>query len=280
MLGRVPDPVPRLDAEALALFARKGLEAGPDAPQVGEANGVKVRRVMQLVADLAGRPFGELSILDLGCGEGVYAIEAGLRGARVLGLDARTERMGEGAACAARHGLDRVEFRQEDVRAVDRATLGEWDVVLCLGLLYHLDADEAFALLHRVRGVCGRLLVVDTLISLAADTEVRHGDGVYEGELVREHGDSDSPEERRARVLRSIDTTFAFRFTRPALVRALHAAGFTSVLECHVPLEAGKAPDRITLAAVPGEPVAIATYPWVNDRSEEEIAARLRGGRE
>lgn len=274
----MPDPVPTLDAEALALFARKGLEAGAGAPQVGEANGVKVRRVMQLVADLAGRPFEELSILDLGCGEGVYAIEAGLRGARVLGLDGRTERMAEGAACAARHGLANVELRQEDVRAVDRATHGEWDVVLCLGLLYHLDAPEAFALLDRIRGLC-RLLVVDTLVSLEPDAEVRHGDGVYDGERVREHGDDDPPEARRARVLRSLDTTFAFRFTRPALVRALRAAGFTSVLECHVPLEADKAPDRITLAAVPGEPVRISTYPWVNERSEDEIAERLRARR-
>ena len=71
------DEAPRaLDADALLLFAQKGLEAGPGAPQIGIANAVKVRRVMQLTRDLAGQPFDTLRILDLGCGEGVYAIEA------------------------------------------------------------------------------------------------------------------------------------------------------------------------------------------------------------
>ena len=42
-------------------------------------------------------------------------------------------------------------------------------------------------------------------------------------------------------------------------------------------LEPGKAEDRITLAAKKGEAVRIATYPWVNGRSEEEIARRIAG---
>ncbi|HEX5136510.1 MAG TPA: class I SAM-dependent methyltransferase [Planctomycetota bacterium] len=257
-----------LDAEALALFARKGREGGAQVPQAGEANGVKVRRVMQLIADLAPRPFAELRILDLGCGEGVYAIEAGLRGAQVLAVDARTERMDEGAACARRHGLSNVRFVQGDVRNVSH---GAFDVVLLLGLLYHLDAEDALALLDRVHAMCTGLLVVDTLVSLAPDAEVRG----YRGERVREHEDADPPETRRARLLRSIDNTFAFRFTRESLVRALGDAGFTSVLECHAPLEPGKAGDRVTFAARRGEGVTIASYPWVNGASEEEIARRI-----
>jgi hypothetical protein len=65
-----------LDPEALALFARKGLNLAPHMVQGGEANAVKVRRVMQITNDLAGPSFSDLRILDLGCGEGVYAIEA------------------------------------------------------------------------------------------------------------------------------------------------------------------------------------------------------------
>lgn len=255
----------QLDAEALALFSRKGLEAGPDAPQVGEGNGVKVRRVMQLTRDLGSRPFDRMRILDLGCGEGVYAIEAGLRGADVVALDARTERMAEGADCAARHGLSNVSFRQEDVRDVCRDTHGEFDVVYCLGLLYHLDGPDLFSLLERVYELCGDAVIVDTLVSLQGGAEVAHRDWVYEGERHREHEDHDSDEVRRGRVLRSIDNTFAFRPTRASLVRALHDVGFSSVLECHAPPEPGKAEDRITLAALKGERVQIATYPAVNE---------------
>ena len=271
----MPEPPRELDAEALTLFARKGLEAGADAPQVGEANAVKVRRVMQLTADLARRPFEELRVLDLGCGEGAYAIEAGLRGAEVLAIDARAERMDHGRACALRHGLANVSFRQEDVRLVEAAGHGTFDVVYCLGLLYHLDGPELLPLLERVREMCTGALVIDTLVAASASDEVVHRGRTYGGERVREHADDDPPEVRRARLLRSVDSTFAFRPTRDALARALHDAGFSSVLECHAPAEPGKAADRVTFVAAAGEPVAIATYPWLNGLTEEAIAEKL-----
>lgn len=269
------DPILKLDAEALALFARKGLEAGSEAPQTGEANGVKVRRILQLTRDLTGSPLSSLRILDLGCGEGVYSIEAGLRGAQVVGVDARIERMEQGAACAARHGLGAVRFLQDDVRRVTRESHGEFDVVYLLGILYHLDAPDLFEVLEQVHAICSRLLIVDTLVGGTVSNEVEWRGHVYRGERHREHGDADSAEVRRSRWLRSIDNTFAFRLDRESLWHALHNVGFTSVLECHVPLEPGKATDRMTVAAVKGRPVQVATYPWINGSSEAEIARRL-----
>jgi SAM-dependent methyltransferase len=272
----VAEEIRNLDDDALALFARKGLEAGPDAPQVGEANAVKVRRVMQLTSDLTSKPFDELRILDLGCGEGVYAIEAALRDAEVLAIDARTERMNEGAAVAARHGLDNVTFSQEDVRAVGIGTHGEFDVSYCLGLLYHLDSPDVFELLESLHGLCRELLLIDTLIATAPEAEIEFKGRAYEAARVREHQAGDPAEVRRSRLLRSIDNEFAVRLTRSALVRALSDTGFSTVLECHAPLEPGKPDDRITLAALKGEPVSLSTYPWLNDADEAAIERRLR----
>ncbi len=263
--------VRELDADALRLFERKGIEGGTDNPQAGRMNGVKVRRVMQLTRDLSTRPFVGLRILDLGCGEGVYAIEAGLRGAQVVALDARTERMRHGATCAERQGLGTVRFVQEDVRRVARDSFGLFDVVYLLGLLYHLDSPDVFAVLENVFNLCTRMLVVDTLVSLEAEDQVEWHGRMYRGRRFREHEDGDPDEVRRGRLLRSVDNTFSFRFTRESLLRALHDTGFTSVFECHVPFEPGKPPDRITLAALRGLPVLLSTYPWVNRKSDTEI---------
>ncbi len=270
------ESVRQLDDEALALFARKGREGTSPVPQAGQANGVKVRRIMQITRDLARRPFRELRILDVGCGEGVYAIEAGLRGANVLALDARTQRMDQGAACAARHGLDNVEFLQRDVREVTRDACGEFDVVYCLGLLYHLDVPDLFRVLENLHSLCAGMLVVDTLVSLDGGSEAVYGGRVYPGEKRREHGDDDSDELKRSRVLKSIDNTFSFLLTRESLVRVLSDVGFGSVFECHAPAEPLKARDRITLAALRGERVLISTYPWVNGKSDVEIEERLK----
>ncbi len=267
-----------LDAETLDLFARKGSEGGPDVPQAGQANGVKVRRIVQITRDFAQRPFHTLRILDLGCGEGVYTIEAGLRGAEVLALDGRTQRMEQGAACAARYGLANVRFIQGDVRQVTREAFGSFDVVYLLGLLYHLDAPDVFSVLENVYGLCTGMLVIDTLISMTADIQVEWQGQAYRGRRWREHGDEDTEDVRRSRVLRSIDNTFSFRFTKESLVRALHRVGFTSAYECYLPFEPGKAEDRVTLVALKGVPVLLSTYPWVNGKSEAEIERVLDPG--
>jgi SAM-dependent methyltransferase len=269
-----------LDADALELFARKGTEGGPDVPQAGWRNGVKIRRIMQSTRDLMSRPFAELRILDLGCGEGVYAIEAGLRGAEVIALDARTQRLDQGAACAERHGLHRVRFVQEDVRRVTRETFGSFDVVYLLGLLYHLDVPDLFSVLENVCRLCLNLLVVDTLISLTAEDRVEWRGQAFYGRRYREHEDGDTDEIRRSRLLKSIDNTFSFRLTKESLLRVLHDVGFTSVYECLVPFEPGKAADRITLTALKGMPVLLSTYLWVNHRSEADIERILQPGGE
>ena len=267
-----------LDSETLDLFAGKGCEAGPGAPQVGQANGVKVRRIMQITRDLAGRPFSNLRILDLGCGEGVYTIEAGLRGAEVLALDARSQRMDQGAACADRQGLTHVRFIKGDVRQATREALGPFDVVYLLGLLYHLDAPDVFHVLENVYDLCTVMLVIDTLISLTVETQVEWRNRTYLGRRCREHDDKDTEELRRSRVLKSIDNTFSFRFTKRSLLSALHNVGFTSAYECHLPFEPGKAEDRITLVALKGVPVLLSTYPWVNHKSEAEIERMIASG--
>ena len=260
-----------LDDEALRVFANKGCADDSRIPQRGNDNAVKVRRVMQLTSDLTGKPFSDLRILDLACGEGVYSIEAGLRGAEVIGIDGRTERMQQGNAIAARLKLQRVRFEQQDIRNVSQATHGAFDVVYLLGILYHLHVPDVFNVLTNVRDLARALVVIDTHIALRPETQAEHRGRTYAGRLFREHEDADEEAVRRARLLASLDTTFSFWFTKPDIVRLLVDLGFTAVLEAHAPLEPGKPDDRITLVAMKGEQFPLAAYPWINDLSEDAI---------
>jgi hypothetical protein len=164
----------------------------------------------------------------------------------------------------------------EDVRAVCKESHGEFDVVFLLGILYHLDVPDVFHVLERLHEACREFMVIDTFVSPDDDLEVEYAGRRYSGRRVREHEDDDPPEVRRGRVLRSIDSTFAFRFTRSSLVRALVDVGFTSVCECLAPLEPFKPPDRITIIAHKGARVRLSTYPWINSLSEQEIEGFLR----
>ena len=264
-----------LDQRTIELFAIKGTQGGDGTRQTGNANGLKERRVMQLIRDFSKKPFDQLRILDLACGEGVYAIEAALRGAEVRALDARTERMNEGAKAAERLGLKNLSFEQADVRRVNFDSHGSVDVVLFLGILYHLESRDAFLVLKNIYEMCQQFVVIDTHIALHGQVKVECDGRSYKGTHVHEHADADPEEVRRSRLMASIDNPTSFRFTRRSLFRLLNDVGFTTVCECEVPLDSRKSADRITIIAAKGEPVQISSYPWINDKTEDEIDAFL-----
>jgi hypothetical protein len=59
-------------------------------------------------------------------------------------------------------------------------------------------------------------------------------------------------------------------------MKLLTAVGFTTVLECHCPLEPSKSADRATFLALKGAPAILHSYPWINGKTEQEIKDTLR----
>jgi SAM-dependent methyltransferase len=253
-----------LDAAALGTFRDKGEQAA-----------VKVRRVLQATKDLLRRDLRGTRILDLGCGEGVYSIEAGLRGAQVLAVDGRSGRLDDGRAIAERHGLSNVEFRIADVRSLSKADVGEFDAVFFLGLQYHLDVPDVFDVMRNVHDMCRGVMILDTHVASAPDVRVEFEGVAYEGQSKREHEAGADAKTKELRLKASLDNLQAFWFTKESLWRLVRHVGFTSVYECFVPIEAAKPANRVTLAAVTGTPTVLSSYPWINGLTEAEIAKRL-----
>ncbi len=258
-----------MDQDAINFFALKGLQG--DKPDLYNANALTVRRVMQIIRDFSKKPFNQLKILDLACGEGVYAIEAALRGATVKALDARTERMDKGVEIVKRLNLSNIEFQQLDVRNVNIHSHGEIDIILFLGILYHLDQKDIFPVFKNLYEMCQQFVVIDTHIAMQGAVTMEYNNKSYKGKQWREHSSGDSEELRRKRLQSSIDNTFSFWFTKKALFESLHDVGFTSVCECNVPLDPFKSVDRITVIAYKGEPIQLSSYPWINNKTEDEI---------
>ena len=150
----------------------------PGANGMAEA---RVQRITQVVLDAVGGSVEGLRILDLGCYEGAFAIELATRGADVLAIDAREEHAGKTRYARDALGLDRLEVEHGDVRDLDPQRIGTFDVVLCLGVLYHLDVPAAFELIERVAQMTGGLAVVETQISLTRREQVSHRGGTYRG---------------------------------------------------------------------------------------------------
>ena len=222
---------------------------------------IKLRRIVQTVADLSGRPLAELRVLDLACLEGLYAVEFARHGARVVGVEGRAVNLAKASFAKDVLALGNLELRQDDVRNLSRERYGSFDVVLCLGILYHLDAPDLFAFLERIGEVCQRFAVIDTHVSLAPEEVRLHGGREYRGQSYVEHAPQATSEEKAGRLWASLDNPTSFWLTRASLYNALLHSGFTSVLECQLPPEPAKPDDRVTLVAIKGQRHKLACAP-------------------
>ena len=77
-----------------------------------------------------------MSVLDIGCNAGFYALEMARRGAgRVVAVDSDAHYLRQ-ARFAAEHADADIEFHQMSV--YDVGSLGRFDLVIFMGVLYHL----------------------------------------------------------------------------------------------------------------------------------------------
>lgn len=229
---------------------------------------LKLRRAVGLIADLTGKPWSELRILDLGCLEGLYAVEFARRGAEVVGIEVRRPNLEKARLARDVLGLERLELLEEDVRELSRERHGEFDVVLCWGILYHLAVPGVFEFAERMAEVCRGFAIVDTHVALddadMADVtpdsfwidpaklgpieEHAHRGQVYRGRTFHEHPPETSSDEIRDSLWASLEHD-SFWLTTPSLLNLLRRSGFGSVLRADVPVLPGSPRDRPTLVA-------------------------------
>jgi hypothetical protein len=236
---------------------------------------VKLRRVLQIVTDVSKRPLESLRILDLACLEGLYAVEFARHGAEVVGIEGRETNIEKARFAKDLLGLEKLEFVQDDVRNLSVEKYGHFDVVLCLGILYHLDMPDVLTFLERIGEVCRGLAVIDTHVSLAPEKSYPHGGRTYSGRVFKEHEVNATSEERARKLWASLDNPASFWLTRSSLYNALAQVGFTSVHECHVPYQPVKARDRVTLLAVKGQREHVLSAPLVTETPMEDWAEEI-----
>jgi 2-polyprenyl-3-methyl-5-hydroxy-6-metoxy-1,4-benzoquinol methylase len=225
-----------------------------------------LKRVLQVVSDVIPKPIAELRVLDLACLEGLYGLEFASHGAEVIAIEAREPNIAKARFAGEALGLNNISFVQDDVRNLNVAKYGEFDVVLCLGIFYHLTVPDVFLFCERIFEVCKRLAIVDTHIALESNASYLHNQREYFGWTFREHATDASEEDRLKNLWASIDNETSFWFTRPSIYNLLANVGFTTAYSCNVPALPSKGADSDTLVAIKGQQIHLNTSSTLNDQ--------------
>jgi SAM-dependent methyltransferase len=234
------------------------IKVAPDIYTIGPRPvSPKLRRIVQIVSDLAGEDFSRLRVLDLGCLEGGYAVEFAMHGATVIAVEGREANIAKARVVRDLLHLDNLILFRDDIRNLSLEAWGSFNVVLCLGVLYHIDATALFSFTEQIATICTHLAIFDTEVSVRACTTYKHQEHIYSGREVIEHDPQSAPEERLQELWGSLDNQTSTWLTKPSLLNLLHRCGFSSAYECNVPIEPQKRDDRLTIVAIKGHRVNI-----------------------
>jgi SAM-dependent methyltransferase len=169
-------------------------------------------------------------VLDLGCNEGLFAHLALAWGAAyVLACDIREVNIRRATAIRDHYGVPpaSLEFRCADALALDPAN-GQFDLVLALGLIYHLEDPVGALRVARRMLAPGGLCVVESQLTRRREPVV-HGWGssseLHESPASFAVRFENEPEN----LLVSASGVLSLIPNAPALEIAMHAAGFSDV---------------------------------------------------
>jgi tRNA (mo5U34)-methyltransferase len=160
-----------------------GRQTAPDHP-LGDFPRWKWEQIApHLPADLDGA-----RALDIGCNAGFYSFQLAQRGARVTGIDIDPHYLAQAAWAAGELGLEHaIDWRQLGVYDLARMTDEPFDIVLFLGVLYHLR--HPLLALDLVAEATGGTLVLQTLTLPGEErTELPEDLPMGERERMREPG--------------------------------------------------------------------------------------------
>jgi FkbM family methyltransferase len=157
-----------------------------------------IRRVVRALKPVLGLR----NALDAGCGVGFFAQTLTELGLETRGFDGRFENVVE-----ARKRFPQIAFEHGDIESAEIAALGTFDLVLCFGLLYHLE--NPMRAIRHLRALAGTGLLIESMCVPGNDARM----------ILREEP---------SQIDQSL-TDMAFYPSEPCLVKMLYRAGFAHV---------------------------------------------------
>jgi FkbM family methyltransferase len=160
--------------------------------------GATIRRVVRALKPALGLR----SAVDAGCGVGFFSHTLTELGLETRAFDGRFENVVE-----ARKRFPKIAFDHGDIESAEIAALGKFDLVLCFGLLYHLE--NPMQAIRHLRALTGTGLLIESMCVPGDDPRM----------VLREEP---------SQIDQSL-TDMAFYPSESCLVKMLYRAGFDHV---------------------------------------------------
>jgi SAM-dependent methyltransferase len=126
-----------------------------DIPVAREYTKVRQNFIAEFLGAIRGQ-IGIASAVDVGCGVGYFSKFLSDMELQVLALDGREENTQEG-----KHRFPEIKFATANIEDPAIAEVGIFDLVLCVGLLYHLE--NPFRAIRNLHALTSKVLLIETM---------------------------------------------------------------------------------------------------------------------
>jgi 2-polyprenyl-3-methyl-5-hydroxy-6-metoxy-1,4-benzoquinol methylase len=200
-------------------------------------------KIVNFAEDFLKTPLSKTKVLDLGCGEGIASLAFSEKAKEVLGIEGRYLNFVKADFTKKLLGLKNTKFLKDDVRNLNFPKKS-FDVVLALGIIYHLDAPELYPFFKNLYKWTKEITIIDTNLSILPKVKQTFKGKDYFGIFYEESEPIETFED-------SIGNKKSFWLTKNSLFSILKRVGFVEIYECKLPKiqSLRQTDDRITLIA-------------------------------
>jgi len=198
---------------------------------VEEIHTTRLQMMMSALEPIVAGGWAAHSVIDVACHQGYFASHLARKGCDVLGIDARPEHVADTALIAKAYGLTNLRSAQYDINMLRAEELGQFDVTLMLGLLYHIE--NPVGAIRLARALTRKACVIETQVVPNMTGIVDWGSYQFQRPLVASFGIIDETAETHAPEAST--TGICVTPSYEALLFLMRKLGFTRVERIAVP---------------------------------------------
>jgi ubiquinone/menaquinone biosynthesis C-methylase UbiE len=163
---------------------------------VAQIHTTRLEMLWSALEPVVGGDWAGHTVIDVACHQGFFASHLARKGSLVLGIDARPEHIADTELIARAYGLANLRAAQHDINVLRPVELGQFDITLMLGLLYHIE--NPVGALRLARALTRKACVIETQVVPNMTGVVDWGSYQFQRPLVASFGIIDETAETHA----------------------------------------------------------------------------------
>jgi tRNA (mo5U34)-methyltransferase len=143
-------------------------------PEIEDIHPTRQQMIFSVLDPIYDGKWDTVTALDLGCNQGYFGFHLAEKGCKkVIGIEPREDLINDAEMIKLVKRIDNISFEQGDSTIIDTVKYGRFDIVLMMGLIYHLE--NPIGAIRNAAIMTKNVLLLETQISPGISSKIDWG---------------------------------------------------------------------------------------------------------